>query len=103
MFVVRVAGNVVGESELATIEYGVEHLGTPVLVVLGHTGCGAVTAVVWVAVADAAPGSASPSASTRQAMVDAVPITMQVPTEGARRSFTASISPSASATAKLAK
>ncbi len=46
LFVVRVAGNVTGISETATIEYGVTHLGTPILVVMGHTKCGAVTAVV---------------------------------------------------------
>lgn len=44
LFVVRVAGNVADESQIATIEYGAEHLGTPLLVVLGHTGCGAVGA-----------------------------------------------------------
>lgn len=44
LFVVRVAGNVADASQVATIEYGVEHLGTPLLVVLGHSGCGAVTA-----------------------------------------------------------
>ena len=37
-------------------------------------------------------GSDSPSASVTQAMVEAVPITMQVPTEGASRPLTASIS-----------
>lgn len=46
LFVVRVAGNVAGLSELATVEYGVTHLGTPVLIVMGHTKCGAVTAAV---------------------------------------------------------
>jgi len=46
LFVVRVAGNVAGISELATVEYGVGHLNTPVLVVMGHTKCGAVSAVV---------------------------------------------------------
>ncbi len=46
LFIIRVAGNVVAEDEAGSIEYGVEHLGTPVLVVLGHTSCGAVTAVV---------------------------------------------------------
>ena len=46
LFVVRVAGNIAGESELATVEYGVDHLGTPILLVMGHTRCGAVTAVV---------------------------------------------------------
>ena len=44
IFVIRVAGNIAGESEIGSIEYGVEHVGTPLLVVLGHTKCGAVTA-----------------------------------------------------------
>lgn len=46
LFVVRVAGNVAGEDEIGTLEYGVEHLGTGLIVVLGHIKCGAVTAVV---------------------------------------------------------
>lgn len=46
LFVVRVAGNVAGLSELATMEYGVTHLSTPVLIVMGHSKCGAVTAAV---------------------------------------------------------
>ncbi len=45
LFIIRVAGNIAGESELASLEYGVGHLNTPVLVVLGHSKCGAVTAV----------------------------------------------------------
>ncbi len=45
LFVVRVAGNVADTDELGTLEYGVGHLGTPLLIVLGHSGCGAVTAV----------------------------------------------------------
>lgn len=44
VFVVRVAGNVAGTSETGTIEYGVGHLKTPLLVVMGHTKCGAVAA-----------------------------------------------------------
>lgn len=44
VFVVRVAGNVAGESETGTLEYGVGHLKTPLLVVMGHTKCGAVAA-----------------------------------------------------------
>lgn len=44
LFVIRVAGNVCGTSEIASIEYGVEHLHTPLLVVMGHTHCGAVSA-----------------------------------------------------------
>lgn len=46
LFVVRVAGNVCSDHEIGSIEYGVEHLQTPLVVVLGHTHCGAVTAVV---------------------------------------------------------
>jgi carbonic anhydrase len=46
LFVVRVAGNVAATDEIASIEYGAEHLGTPLVVVLAHTKCGAVTAVV---------------------------------------------------------
>lgn len=45
-FVVRVAGNVADTDEIGSIEYGCDHIGTPVLVVLGHRGCGAVGAVV---------------------------------------------------------
>ena len=44
LFVIRNAGNVVDEDVLGSIEYAVEHLGTPLVVVLGHSCCGAVTA-----------------------------------------------------------
>jgi len=46
LFVVRVAGNVANTSSIASMEYAVAHLGTSVLVVLGHQSCGAVTAAV---------------------------------------------------------
>lgn len=42
IFVVRTAGNVVSDFELGSIEYAVEHLGTPLIMVLGHSNCGAV-------------------------------------------------------------
>ncbi|MBU4275756.1 MAG: carbonic anhydrase [Proteobacteria bacterium] len=45
LFVVRVAGNVVNTDEAGSIEYGLAHVRTPILVVLGHTNCGAVSAV----------------------------------------------------------
>jgi carbonic anhydrase len=45
IFVVRVAGNVANVDEVASIEYSADHLNTPLLVVLGHTQCGAVSAV----------------------------------------------------------
>lgn len=44
LFVARNAGNIVDTSTMGTIEYGVEHLGTPLVVILGHEACGAVTA-----------------------------------------------------------
>jgi carbonic anhydrase len=46
LFVVRVAGNVAATDEVGSIEYAVEHLGAPVVVVLGHTQCAAVGAVL---------------------------------------------------------
>lgn len=46
IFVVRVAGNVAATDEIGSMEYAVDHLGTPVVVILGHSQCGAVTAVV---------------------------------------------------------
>lgn len=45
LFIIRVAGNVCDGDEIGSIEYGLAHVHTPVLVVLGHTKCGAVTAV----------------------------------------------------------
>jgi carbonic anhydrase len=44
IFAIRVAGNVSGASETGTIEYGLGHLKTRLLVVMGHTKCGAVAA-----------------------------------------------------------
>jgi len=45
LFSIRVAGAVADTDEIGTIEYGVGHLKTPLLIVLGHTKCGAVKAV----------------------------------------------------------
>ena len=46
LFVIRVAGNVIGNHQLGSVEYAVEHLGSKLVVVLGHTGCGAVGAAL---------------------------------------------------------
>lgn len=45
LFVVRVAGNVVGPVELDSIDYSALYLGSSLILVLGHENCGAVTAV----------------------------------------------------------
>lgn len=42
LFSIRVAGNIVNNDILASIEYAVKYIGTKVLMVLGHTGCGAI-------------------------------------------------------------
>ncbi len=44
LFVIRVAGNIVNEDELGSVLYAVEHAGVPLVFVLGHEDCGAVTA-----------------------------------------------------------
>jgi carbonic anhydrase len=44
LFVVRVAGNIADDVALGSVEYAVSHLGTELVVVLGHGSCGAVTA-----------------------------------------------------------
>lgn len=46
LFVVRVAGNVADSCAVASIEYAVDHLGTKLILVLGHDACGAVTAAL---------------------------------------------------------
>jgi carbonic anhydrase len=46
LFIVRVAGNVLGPSILGTLQYAASHLHTPLFVVLGHEGCGAVQAAL---------------------------------------------------------
>src|SRR5215217_792138 len=48
LFVVRLAGNFVTNDGLASLEYGVQFLGVPLLMVLGHSGCGAVAAAIKV-------------------------------------------------------
>jgi carbonic anhydrase len=44
LFIIRVAGNTIDTTALGSIEYAVEHLGVPLVVVMGHERCGAVSA-----------------------------------------------------------
>lgn len=46
IFVVRTAGNVLDTASFGSLEYAVKHLHVPLLVVMGHTGCGAVKAAL---------------------------------------------------------
>lgn len=53
LFIIRVAGNTVDRRGLASIVYAVKHLNAPLVVVMGHSGCGAVAAAE--AIVDGAP------------------------------------------------
>lgn len=46
LFVVRIAGNVIGGTEMDSIKYSVFHNGSCIIVVLGHENCGAISAVL---------------------------------------------------------
>lgn len=46
LFTIRTAGNVVDQFEIGSVEYGAEHLGAPLIVVMGHSNCGAVGAAI---------------------------------------------------------
>lgn len=46
LFIIRVAGNVIGPAVMGSIQYAAVHLKTPLFVVLGHEGCGAVQAAL---------------------------------------------------------
>ena len=46
LFVIRVAGNVLDRHQMGSVEYALEHLGCKLVLMLGHTGCGAVAAAL---------------------------------------------------------
>ncbi len=46
LFIIRLAGNIIAEDVNGSLQYAVSHLHTPLVVVLGHEGCGAVGAAV---------------------------------------------------------
>ena len=46
LFVIRVAGNIVASSQIGSVEFAAELFGTPLVVVLGHSRCGAVAATI---------------------------------------------------------
>ena len=70
LFVIRVAGNIVAPSQLASVEFAAQRFGLGLVVVLGHTGCGAVDATLDEVMPDApnppasGPGASSPSRPT---------------------------------------
>ena len=46
LFVIRIAGNIVAPSQIGSVEFAAERFGTPLVVVLGHSGCGAIEATL---------------------------------------------------------
>ncbi|MBK6874255.1 MAG: carbonic anhydrase [Kineosporiaceae bacterium] len=67
LFVVRSAGQVVDKAVLGSLQYGAEHLKTPLIVVLGHTACGAVKATI-----EAVETKAKPSGTAIDDLVTAI-------------------------------
>lgn len=61
IFVVRVAGNIINDQILGSIEYAVAHLHTPLVMVMGHSSCGAVSAVAQGVKLDGHIASLTPS------------------------------------------
>jgi carbonic anhydrase len=74
IFIVRVAGNVLNDEGLGSIEYGVDVLGARLIVVLGHQSCGAVDAAMkTVAAKGKAPGHIQSLVAAIKPVVDATP------------------------------
>jgi carbonic anhydrase len=72
LFVVRVAGNVIDDHGLGSIEYSVDHLGVRLIVVLGHQSCGAVKAArETIAARSKAPGHIQSLVAAIQPAVEA--------------------------------
>jgi len=74
LFIVRVAGNVLNDEGLGSIEYGVDVLGARLIVVLGHQSCGAVDAAMkTIASKGKAPGHIQSLVTAIKPVVDATP------------------------------
>ncbi|WP_459646002.1 carbonic anhydrase, partial [Kineococcus sp. NUM-3379] len=67
LFTVRTAGHVLAPPVLGTVQYGVEHLHVPLLVVLGHERCGAVSATL-----EAVQKGSAPTGTAVDSLVDAI-------------------------------
>jgi carbonic anhydrase len=74
LFIVRVAGNVLNDEGLGSIEYGVDVLGARLIVVLGHQSCGAVDAAMkTIAAKGKAPGHIQSLVAAIKPVVDSMP------------------------------
>src|SRR6266700_3142552 len=57
LFVIRVAGNIVAPSQVGSVEFAAERFGTRLVVVMGHTNCGAIDAALEAVMKDNGPAS----------------------------------------------
>ena len=57
LFVIRVAGNIVAPSQVGSVEFAAERFGTRLVVVMGHTNCGAIDAALEAVMRDNGPAS----------------------------------------------
>lgn len=71
LFVIRVAGNIVAPSLVGSVDYAVQQFGTPLVVVLGHSHCGAVTACVE-HIQRQAPHSNAPESANINSIVERI-------------------------------
>ena len=78
LFVIRVAGNIVGPAQIGSIEYALEVLGVKLIVVLGHSGCGAVQATL-----DEIQNPSTQLSSGLQSIVSAIQIAVSSEQAGA--------------------
>lgn len=62
LFVIRVAGNIVAPSQIGSVEFACQHFGTQLVVVLGHSHCGAINATVDALIGD--PDAMSPNVAS---------------------------------------
>jgi carbonic anhydrase len=67
LFVIRVAGNIVAPSQIGSVEFACERFGTRLVVVMGHTTCGAIDAAI-----EAVTGSATPTSRGLESIVNRV-------------------------------
>lgn len=74
LFVIRVAGNIVEPSQIGSVEYACQKFNTPLVVILGHTLCGAVTASVESLIDDSSEISANLAAIVDRVIPAVYPI-----------------------------
>src|SRR5438105_15927505 len=67
LFVIRVAGNIVASSQIGSVEFAAERFGTPLVVVMGHTQCGAIDAAI-----EAVTSAQGPASRNQRSIVNRV-------------------------------